>query len=116
MSKMKPNTLLWGMVVVMTGLVNGYGLLVHAAAEGPVRAVHGEVMAVNATDSPPVIVVKALSAKKEEQIIGATVGAGTKITRGKQPISLDSIKVGESVTLVYVKSLNGLAAQAIHIQ
>jgi hypothetical protein len=103
--------LLSGMALAFT--VHGMTVWIEeAASESSVRTVQGEVVAVNVTDSPHVIVVKAEMGKKET-IVGATVESGVEITRGKQRVSLDSLQVGEKVALTYVKKNDGLAARSI---
>ncbi len=70
-------------------------------------------MAVGLNDSPQTIVVKTMTPKKEELIVGAVVTASTEVTRGKNKVGLDAIKVGEAVDLSYVKQADGLVAKAI---
>lgn len=79
-----------------------------------VRTVRGEVVAVNVQASPPVIVVKARAGTKQDLIVGAAVETGATVTRGKVPIELGALKVGETVELTYVKNPEGLVARAIH--
>ncbi len=76
----------------------------------------GQVVAVNVQDIPNVIVVKSLTAKKREMIVGAIVDADVKIMRGNRHVSLENIKIGESVDLVYVKTPEGLVARSIRIR
>jgi hypothetical protein len=99
--------------VAVTAAVGGWMVpLAGAASESPARTVQGEIVAVNVTDSPPVIVVKTMSGKKE-MVVGAAVESGAEILRGKQKVSLDSLKAGDKVTLTYVKKGDGLAARSI---
>ncbi|MEW6248775.1 MAG: hypothetical protein AB1555_18990 [Nitrospirota bacterium] len=86
------------------------------AADSSVHRVQGQVVAVNVKDKPPVIVVKAMTAKKQELIVGATVQANASITRGKKPVTLADIKEGETVDLTYVKNPDGLVAQSIRVR
>ncbi|MBI4400637.1 MAG: hypothetical protein HY581_03265 [Nitrospirae bacterium] len=79
-----------------------------------VRTVRGEVVAINVNDSPNVIVVKTMTAKKQELIVGATVESGAEITRGPNRVSLNDIKVGETVDLTYIKNEDGLVARSVH--
>lgn len=102
------------------GLLMGMAVLwaatppVSAESKTGVRAVRGDVVAINVHDSPNVIVVKAMKGGKNELIVGATVGADTTIRRGKQKVGLETLKVGESVDLTYVKQDDGLVARSIH--
>lgn len=103
----------WGMVMglaVMCAAVQS----VSAESKAAVRAVRGDVVAINVQDNPNVIVVKAMKGSKNELIVGATVGADTKIMRGKEKVGLDALKAGESVELTYVKQDDGLVARSIH--
>lgn len=111
METMRTFALISGMTVVLAvgGMV---GQIAGAASGSSARTVQGEVVAVNVSDSPPVIVVKAMTGKKE-MIVGATVESGAEIMRGKQRVSLDSLKVGEKVALTYVKTNDGLVARSI---
>jgi len=87
-----------------------------AAESNAVRTVQGEVIAANLQSTPNVIVIKVILPSKQETIVGATVGSGVSITRGKQAIRLNGITVGQSVTLTYVKNANGLDARSIQVQ
>jgi len=71
-------------------------------------------MAVTVNESPQVIVIKTMTAAKKEMIVGATVESGAEVTRGKDPIALADIKVGETVELKYVKNADGLVAKSVH--
>jgi hypothetical protein len=88
----------------------------HAASEGKVLTVKGHVVAVNLNVDPQIIVVKAITQNKQELIVGATIGKGATITRGKKPVALADIKVGEAVDLRYFKNADGLVARSIHLQ
>jgi hypothetical protein len=85
-------------------------------AGSTVHRVQGQVVAVNVKDKPPVIVVKTMTAKKQELIVGATVEANASITRGKKAVMLADIKEGETVDLTYVKNPDGLVAQSIRVR
>ncbi|MGQ0811327.1 MAG: hypothetical protein ACT4OO_08905 [Nitrospiraceae bacterium] len=93
----------------------GFGLTVPlsvSASQAAVHRVQGQVVAVNLKETPPIIVVTTRLAQ-QEMIVGATVGFGASITRGTRRITLDALKVGESVTIVYRKDPSGLVAQSI---
>jgi hypothetical protein len=109
---MKARWVLIWMSMVILGLSGA--AVPDAGAE--VRSVRGQVVAVNVTDSPQVIVVKAMTPDKKELIVGATVDSGAEITRGNQRITLKDVKVGESAQLTYTKSPDGLAARSIRIR
>ncbi|MBM4121978.1 MAG: hypothetical protein FJ249_05230 [Nitrospira sp.] len=100
-------------MLAVAGMVGVTALVVEA--DQPTRTVKGEVVAVNVADSPPVIVVKTLTAKKQESIVGAVVESGTVITRGAKKVTLDNLKVGETASVTYVKNDDGLVARAIHV-
>lgn len=78
--------------------------------------VRGEVVAINVNDMPNVIVLRSTTVKNQELIVGATVDPDVRITRGTTRVSLSNIKVGESVDLVYIKTLEGLVARSIHVR
>lgn len=90
-------------------------LSVEAAGETRHR-VQGEVVAINPLDSPAILVMKALTQQKEELIVGAFVEPGAKISRGTKPVSLDAIKLGETIVLDYVKKPEGVSAVAIKVR
>ena len=108
-------TIMFGATAVF-GLAAMLAPCAGAAASETVRKVRGEVVAVNTQDTPSIIVVKAMTAKKQEMIVGATVDKGVQITRGSQRVSLGDIKTGEVVELQYVKHQDGLAARSIHVR
>jgi hypothetical protein len=86
----------------------------HASEESTTHTVTGQVVAVNTAASPPVIVVKVMTANRQELIVGAVVNPDTAISRGKQRVALDDIRVNEPVTLTYLKNQDGLFARSIH--
>lgn len=85
-------------------------------ADGTVHRVTGEVVAVNTSETPHVIVVKSRIGKRNDMIVGATVGQDVPITKGKKVVGLSSLKVGESVVITYVKNRDGLAAKRIVVR
>ncbi|WP_447974798.1 hypothetical protein [Nitrospira sp. Kam-Ns4a] len=110
----------WTLVVALgVGLLHPMALSagVSVAGTGPARVVRGEVVAVNLSDTPPVIVVAVKVGKmQEELIVGASVESGAQITRGTERLPLSDIKVGQTVELTYVKHEQGLRAQSIRVK
>lgn len=88
---------------------------VSTAAAPSTRTVHGELEAVNLTASPNIIVVKVMLPTKEDMIVGAGVGPDVRIARRKKAIALSDLKIGEPVTITYVKDENGLTARSIRV-
>ena len=86
------------------------------AAGGRTYRVHGQVMAVNVSQSPHMIVVKTPLSKHNDMIVEAKVTAQTKILRKGKRISLQHIRVGEGVWLTYIKQRDGVFARVIKIQ
>ncbi|MBI3806508.1 MAG: hypothetical protein HY281_03190 [Nitrospirae bacterium] len=102
------------MLTVTLGLAESVLAFSNTVSEQKGRTLQGEVVAINVTDFPQVIVVKAMTVKKQELIVGAVVESGTVITRGAQRVTLDNLKVGESVAITYLKGPDGLVAHSIH--
>ena len=86
------------------------------AADGRTYRVHGQVMAVNVSQSPHMIVVKTPLSKHNDMTVGAKVSAQTKIMRKGKRISIQQVSVGEVVWLTYVKQRDGLFARVIQVQ
>ncbi|MBK5283642.1 MAG: hypothetical protein JJE16_16350 [Nitrospiraceae bacterium] len=86
------------------------------AASGRTYRVHGQVMAVNVVQAPPMIVVKTPLTKHNDMTVGAKVTAQTKIMRKGKRIALQAIRVGEAVWLTYVKQRDGVFARIIQVQ
>ena len=86
------------------------------AADGRNYRVHGQVMAVNVAQQPHTIVVKTPLSKHNDMTVGARVTAQTKITRKGKRVGLQTIRVGETVWLTYVKQRDGVFAQVIQVQ
>jgi hypothetical protein len=86
------------------------------AGEGRTYKVQGTVIAVTANQTPPLIVVKTLLSPKNHMTVGATVTPQTKILRGQKRVALQTIKVGETVWLTYVKAEGGLFARTIQVK
>ena len=91
-------------------------LSLSATADGALRTVRGDVVAVNSADTPPVIVLKTETPKHEELIVGAIVDEQTVILRGDQAATLGELKPGEPVTLRYLKTEHGLVARFIRVE
>ena len=90
--------------------------LASEAAGGRTYRVHGQVTAVNVSQSPNMIVVKTPLSKQNDMTVGAKVSAQTKITRRGKRISLQHVNVGEAVWLTYVKQRDGVFARVIQVQ
>jgi hypothetical protein len=86
------------------------------AASGRTYRVQGQVMAVNLSPSPQMIVVKTSLTKHNDMTVGAKVTSQTKIMRKGKRIALQSISVGEVVWLTYVKQRDGVFARVIQAQ
>ena len=86
------------------------------AAEGRSYRVHGQVIVVNISQTPHMIVVKTPLTKHNDMTVGAKITAQTKIVRKGKRIGLQTIKVGEAVWLTYVKERDGVFARVIQIQ
>ncbi len=86
------------------------------AASGRTYRVHGQVMAVNVSQSPHMIVVKTPLSKHDDMTVGAKVTAQTKIMRKGKRISLQHVIVGEGVWLTYIKQRDGVFARVIQVK
>ena len=86
------------------------------AASGRTYRVHGQVTAVNVSQSPHMIVVKTPLSSHNDMTVGAKVTAQTKITRKGKRISLQHVNVGEGVWLTYIKQRDGVFARVIQVQ
>ncbi|MGH7168427.1 MAG: hypothetical protein ACREII_07825 [Nitrospiraceae bacterium] len=113
MPRQQNSLLARALVILVAGVV---GTLVSVPAAASERTVRGEVVVVNVTDLPPVIVLKTMTPSHEERIVGATVDSGTVITRGKDRVTLGAIKVGEQAAMTYLKNPNGLLARSIQVR
>lgn len=78
--------------------------------------VQGQVVSVNLTQTPHMIVVKTPLSKHNDMTVGARVTAQTRITRKGKRIALQTIRVGETVRLTYVKQRDGVFARIIQLQ
>jgi len=86
------------------------------AASGRTYRVHGQVVAVNITQAPYMIVVKTPLTKHDDMTVGAKVTAETRIVRKGKRIALQTIRVGEVVWMTYVKQRDGVFARIIQVQ
>ena len=86
------------------------------AAGGRTYRVHGQVMAVSVAQAPPMIVVKTPLTKHNDMTVEAKVTAQTRIVRKGKRVALQTIRVGETVWLTYVKQRDGVFAQNIQVQ
>lgn len=89
----------------------------HSEAAGSrTYRVHGQVTAVNFTQAPHMIVVKTPLPKHDNMIVEAKVTAQTSTMRKGKRVALQTIRVGETVWLTYVKQRDGVFAKHIQIQ
>lgn len=86
------------------------------AADGRTYRVHGQVIAVNLVQTPHMIVIKTPLSKHDDMTVGAKVTAQTKIVRKGKRIMLQTISVGATVWLTYIKKKDGLFARVIQVQ
>lgn len=86
------------------------------ATSGRTYRVHGQVMAVNITQSPHMIVVKTPLTKHDDMTVGAKVTDQTRVVRKGKQIAFRTIRVGEVVWLTYVKQRDGVFARIIQVQ
>lgn len=86
------------------------------AASGRTYRVHGQVIAVNLTQTPHMIVIKTPLTKHNDMTVGAKVTAQTRIVRKGKRIALQTINVGAVVWLTYVKQRDGVFARTIQVQ
>lgn len=90
--------------------------LVGHADEAMQRTVRGTVVATNVSVDPHTIVVNVVLPNKEKLIVGARVPGDTRIARGKRAVRLEDVKAGETVTITYLKTSDGLIARSIHLR
>jgi hypothetical protein len=114
----QPRSNLLGLLIVGALLcvaIAGPGSLLNSvyAANNTLHEIRGTVQAVSPKDATPIIVVKSLHGSKEEIVVGATVKPGASVFHGKKKIGLDQIHPGNSVTLKYVRTREGLSARSI---
>jgi hypothetical protein len=86
------------------------------AAGGRTYRVHGQVTAVNVSQSPHMIVIKTPLSNHNDMTVGAKVSSQTKITRKGKRISLQHVSVGEAVWLTYIKQRDGVFARVIQVK
>lgn len=86
------------------------------AAGGRTYRVHGQVTAVNVSQSPHMIVIKTPLSNHNDMTVGAKVSSQTKITRKGKRISLQQVSVGEAVWLTYIKQRDGVFARVIQVK
>jgi hypothetical protein len=86
------------------------------AADGRTYRVHGQVIAVNLVQTPHMIVIKTPLSKHDDMTVGAKVTAQTKIVQKGKRIMLQTISVGATVWLTYIKKKDGLFARVIQVQ
>src|SRR3954465_1816962 len=79
-------------------------------ASGRTYRVHGQVIAVNVTQTPHMIVVKTPLTTHDDMTVGAKVTSQTKIIRNGKRIALQAIRMGERVWLTYIKQRDGVFA------
>jgi hypothetical protein len=112
--------LMWSIRIGLSGVIVvaalfSYSVDMPLAAEDVVRQVRGVVEVVNAMDTPPIIVVRSRPGSKNEVVVGAVIKQGVSILHGGKRVGMKQIRIGDQVTLTYVKSREGLMARSITI-
>jgi hypothetical protein len=111
---------IWSAAYVIAALMALFSIIIvpagSEAAEGRTYRVHGQVIAVNATQASPMIVIKTPLTKHNDMTVGAKVTSKTRIMRKGKRIALQTINVGATVWLTYVKQRDGVFARIIHVQ
>jgi hypothetical protein len=106
-----------GMLCAVAALVILLCWTPHSEAAGSrTYRVHGQVTAVNFTQAPHMIVVKTPLPKHNSMIVEAKVTAQTSTVRNGKRVALQTIRVGETVWLTYVKQRDGVFAKSIQVQ
>ncbi len=101
------------MALLLTGAVSFPGRATPTVwAAVSTHDVVGKVMAVTVEEQPQTIVLTT-SGSTGEMVVGATLGERATIRRGRKTTSLDRIRVGETVRMVYLKTSTGLVAVSI---
>lgn len=103
--------LLAGVLLVLTG-GSSWSVAEAEAAPSATHHVSGKVVA-RVTQEQPNTIVLSTGSGSGEVIVGATIGEGVSIRRGKKAVRLEQIRVGETIQLTYVKTSSGLVAVSI---
>jgi hypothetical protein len=107
----------WQVLFAVAALLGLFSIVPDPAAAGErIYRVQGQVVAVNLTQTPHMIVVRTPLSKHNDMTVGAKVTAQTRITRKGKRIALQTIRVGEMVRLTYVKQRDGVFARMIQLQ
>lgn len=80
------------------------------------RWVTGTVSAVDTKAVPNTIVVVAITGKGKELTVGAQVLSDTEIIIDRKPARLLNIKVGDKVSMIYMREPTRLVARKIEIK
>lgn len=111
----RPSSLIAAIVWCVLFTVSGESVGDARAAREVAHTIRGIVESVHASETPPTIMITTRIGEKEEVLIGAYLAKNATIVRGKQRIALDRIRVGETVSMTYVKTRRGLAALSIMV-
>jgi len=104
------------MLVLACGWVNTTTPIASHSANKAERTVKGTIVGINTAVDPRTIVVNVVLPNKEELIVGARVPEDSRIVRGGQAARLDDVKVGETATITYLRTADGLIARSIHLR
>jgi hypothetical protein len=100
---MTKRLVLFSMALVLAGLTLAWG------GQSVTRWATGEVVATDTEARPNTIVVSTKNWKGEEFIVGAFVDENTVIERGKARVTLEDIKPGDVVDIVYERNKRAVA-------
>ena len=75
----------------------------------------GEIMALNTTEVPQILVMRVTTKTGAEMVIGALVNDETRIEKEGKSVSLEQLKEGERVILTYKRTKEGALAKSITI-
>ena len=80
------------------------------------RWVSGTVVATDTKAIPNTIVITAVSWKGKELIVGAQVLSDTEITIDRKTAHLLNIKIGDKVSMIYLRESTRLVARKIEVK
>ena len=76
----------------------------------------GDVLAVNAKDSPQILMMQVLVMGGKEMIVGALVQDDTKISRKGKSVTLGQVTEGDTIVLTYERTKEGALARTITVR
>lgn len=106
-------TVITGLAALMLSVTMFEAIAWSSKPKATAFTLKGEVVAVNTADHPPIVMLRVMTPKGEEMLVGAIVQESTQILKKGKKARVEDLAVGEPLVLTYQKSEIGALAKSL---